>query len=561
VVASDVAGNSRTVTDSTIVYDRTVPAILAEAITSAVGARNAFLNVGDEITASVTFSEAVVRSGSPLLALDIGETIVGAPYGGGSGTTALTFSYVILPGQTDANGVSVPLNALSFNGGLIADLAGNVATTAYTTVVDNVSYRIDTTAPSAPTIDVANSSDSGASPVDNISVITTPQVLVNLGAGLAVGDVVTLRAGTTSVGTSTLSQADVTNGSVTITASNLGGEGTYALNAYVTDLAGNLGADSAAINYVLDLTNAAPTAGFVSASSTSFTIFATDVDFEPSWTTLNLSAGINGLTSVNDGSNKSFDVQQQVVPVVTALTVTDGTNSAQVITQSGKSVTVVQGTAGVDNFNSVADSVVGVYYGFGDNDVITGGLNADYIFAGADNDTVSGRGGNDVIDLGTGFDTLVLRTNGALNGTDSVTGFTFDASNRFEMDVLSFQFGVSGGLFDQADLRGSGTSAQILNVGGTLATNTGLVVASTGIADEAAAKTFVEGLSGEAAGDILFLLTSTNYSGSANTTVYRVDFSAVDNATLTSLAILSGTTLNQITTANLSNWSSSSFIA
>jgi hypothetical protein len=89
-----------------------------------------------------------------------------------------------------------------------------------------------------------------------------------------------------------------------------------------------------------------------------------------------------------------------------------------------------------------------------------------------------------------------------------------------------------------------------------------LVVACTGIADEAAAKCFVEGLSGEAAEDILFLLTSTNYSGSANTTVYRVDFSAVDNATLTSLAILSGTTLSQAaTTANFVNWSGSNFIA
>jgi hypothetical protein len=524
-------------------------------------------SAGETITLSVTFDGNVngLTSGTDSTIFKVAGTGVSAIWGGTTGTSTRTLTYTVAAGQNGQATIDEAALKTALAAG-IRDAAGNAfiytANSGSIADIDSTPLPvIDTTAPSAPTIDVANSSDSGASPVDNISVITTPQVLVNLGAGSAVGDVVTLRAGTTSVGSFTLSQADVTNGSVTITASNLGGEGTYALKAYVTDLAGNVGAESATINYVLDLTNAAPTASFVSASSSSFTIFATDVDFEPSWTTLNLSTGINGLTSLNDGSDKSFDVQQQVVSVVTTLTVTDGTNSAQVVTQSGKSVQIVQGTAGVDTFNSVAASVVGVYYGFGDNDNITGGINADYIFAGDDNDTVSGRGGNDVIDLGAGSDTLVLRTSEALNGTDSVTGFTFDASDPFEKDVLSFQFGVSGGLLDQAALRGSGTSAQILNVGGTLATNTGLVVASTGIADEAAAKSFVEGLSGEAAGDVLFLLTSTDYSGSANTTVYRVDFSAVDNATLTSLAMLSGTTLSQITTANLSNWSGSSFIA
>jgi hypothetical protein len=293
----------------------------------------------------------------------------------------------------------------------------------------------------------------------------------------------------------------------------------------------------------------------VSANSTSFTVLASDPDAEPNWTTLALGTGINGLSSLNDGVNTIFNVQQQVVAVVTNLTATDATNPRQTITQTDKSVTIVQGTAGHDVFNPVADTVVGVYYGFGGNDNITGGINADYIFTGGGNDVASGGAGNDSIDVGTGADTLVLGTSTSLNGTDAVVGFTFGIANLFEADILDFEFGVVGGLFNQAALRGDGTSAQQLVAGGALSTNTGLVVAAQDIADAAAAESFIEGLSGNGADYVLFLLTSTNYAGSADTTVYRVDFSAPDTATLTSLAVLSNTTLGQIQQENLANWS------
>ena len=396
----------------------------------------------------------------------------------------------VLARQTDAAGnVSVASAPLAFRLASIDSTAPSV---------------IDTTPPSKPTIDVVNSSDSGASPIDNISMISTPQVLVTLGAGSAVGDVVRLKAGSASVGSYTLGQTDVTNGSVTITASNLGVEATYVLTAYVTDLAGNVGAASDPINYVLDLTNATPTASLVGASGTSFTILASDVDSEPDWTTLRLSAGINGLISVNDGSNQSFNVQPQVVSVVTPLTVTDGTNFSQVATQTGKSVTVIQGTDVADNFNPVADSVTGIYYGYAGNDSILGGPNSDYIFGGAGNDSLTGAGGNDIIDLGTGRDTLVLRTSGSLNGTDSVTGdFNFNYGDANERDVLTFQFGISGGLDTLYDLRGNGTSPQRTDYAvGTLASNTGLLISAIDISDATAAKNFVQGLSGEAPGDI-----------------------------------------------------------
>jgi len=232
---------------------------------------------------------------------------------------------------------------------------------------------------------------------------------------------VTLKAGTTTVGTYTLTQTEITNGNVTITASALGAQNTYELKAYVSDLAGNVGSDSTAISYVFDSTNNAPTASFVSATSTSFTILASDVDVEPNWSTLVLGTAINGVSSLTDGSNTAINVQQQVISVVTNLTTTDGSNSVQVYAQTDKTVTVIQGTAGDDTFNAVASTVVGVYYGFEGDDVITGGVNGDYIFSGDGNDTVTGRAGNDTITLGAGNDTVRFNS---LIGVDTVTDYT-----------------------------------------------------------------------------------------------------------------------------------------
>src|SRR5207244_7012546 len=93
------------------------------------------------------FGEAVTVTGTPQLQLNIGGTLVNASYASGSGSTALVFSYTILAGQTDANGISINANALSLNGGTITDTAGNVATLTAAAVTDNASFKVDTTAP------------------------------------------------------------------------------------------------------------------------------------------------------------------------------------------------------------------------------------------------------------------------------------------------------------------------------------------------------------------------------------------------------------------------------
>jgi hypothetical protein len=52
-------------------------------------------------------------SGTPYLSLNIGGTTVQAAYASGSVTTALTFTYTIVSGQTDAGGISIDANSLN----------------------------------------------------------------------------------------------------------------------------------------------------------------------------------------------------------------------------------------------------------------------------------------------------------------------------------------------------------------------------------------------------------------------------------------------------------------
>ena len=366
------------------------------------------MNADDVVTATVTFSEAVVKTGSPRLALDIGGTTVYAAYSAGSGTTALTFTYTVLALQTDANGISIPLNALDLNSGSITDLAGNTATITAIAVSDNVNYKVDTTVPGTPTIDVIASSDNGTSPTDNISSIATPQVLVTLGAGSAVNDVVTLMAGAAVVGTFTLTATEITNGNVTMTASALGSQGTYVLKAFVTDAAGNVGSDSGTISYVLDSTNDAPTASLVSVGRTTFTILGSDADSEPSWSSLTLVTPVLGANAVNDGTNTTFNVAQQVSPTAIDLSVTDLTNTTNVAV-NGNLVTVALGTSGGNNFDA-ADGY-GVYYGFGGGDTLSGGDNGNTFIGGA---------GSDILTLGNAADKVLFDS---LSGTDTVNGF------------------------------------------------------------------------------------------------------------------------------------------
>jgi hypothetical protein len=87
-------------------------------------AANGSYGLGSVITITVAFSNAVVVTGTPQLALNSGGT---ASYSSGSGTSTLTFTYSVASGQNSPHLDYTSTTALTLNGGTINDTANNAA--------------------------------------------------------------------------------------------------------------------------------------------------------------------------------------------------------------------------------------------------------------------------------------------------------------------------------------------------------------------------------------------------------------------------------------------------
>ena len=68
-------------------------------------------------------SEAVTVTGTPRIAVDVGVSRY-ATYTSGSGSAALVFTYAMVAGDVDLDGVSLS-SPIDLNGGTITDLNGN----------------------------------------------------------------------------------------------------------------------------------------------------------------------------------------------------------------------------------------------------------------------------------------------------------------------------------------------------------------------------------------------------------------------------------------------------
>ncbi|HXV37998.1 MAG TPA: hypothetical protein VD699_00275, partial [Nitrosopumilaceae archaeon] len=106
-----------------IVIDTASPTITNVSSTSADGS----YNVGETIDITVTFSGAVNVSGVPQLLLETGLLDRYANYVSGSGTSTLTFNYVVQIGDTTTDLDYVATNSLELNSGTIKDVALNNA--------------------------------------------------------------------------------------------------------------------------------------------------------------------------------------------------------------------------------------------------------------------------------------------------------------------------------------------------------------------------------------------------------------------------------------------------
>ncbi|MCF7965423.1 MAG: FG-GAP-like repeat-containing protein [Methylobacter tundripaludum] len=281
---SDAAGNNAVLLHAAIadngayLVDAIAPSVSSIAISSATGSQNNSLNAGDVVNITVTMSEATIVSGSPQLYLDIGGSLVLADYVSGSGGTDLVFSYTIQAGQTDANGVSVVADSLSFNGGSLSDAAGNLAVLSHAAVADNSAYRVDTTAPSVSDITISSATGSqnnslNAGDVVNITVTMSeattvtgsPQLYLDIGGSLVQADYVSGSGGTDLVFSYTIQAGQTDANGVSVVADSLSFNG-----GSLSDAAGNLAVlshEAVADNGAYRVDTTVPTVSSIAISS------------------------------------------------------------------------------------------------------------------------------------------------------------------------------------------------------------------------------------------------------------------------------------------------------
>ena len=132
----DAAGNDASLTlpdpDSTgalgvtkaLVIDGIVPTV--NSVTSAIA--DGLFKLGDTLAITITFREAITVTGTPQLTLETGNNDAVVDYSSGSGTSILTFQYLVTAGDSTSDLDYVGAIALGLNSGSIRDSAGNNAT-------------------------------------------------------------------------------------------------------------------------------------------------------------------------------------------------------------------------------------------------------------------------------------------------------------------------------------------------------------------------------------------------------------------------------------------------
>ena len=194
--------------------------------------------IGDEVQATVTFSETVqVRatpSERPWLELDIGGSGRRALYSSGSGTGALVFGYTVSEGDEDTDGIALDANRLMVPSGSAIESSGVSVALEHQALEAQAGHKVDGVRPSVDVVTAVSGAvllgfnellDAGSVPGASAFTVTVNDSNVSLAAGDPV------RVGGTEV---TLTLAAAVTGADTVTVSYTA-PGTGAIR----DVAGN----------------------------------------------------------------------------------------------------------------------------------------------------------------------------------------------------------------------------------------------------------------------------------------------------------------------------------
>jgi len=113
---------------------------------------NGTYTTGNTLDFTVNFPESVFVSGTPQLAITIGATTRQVDYFSGSGSSSLTFRYIVQAGELDTDGIEI--GTITLNGGALRDFATNDANLLLNNVGVTTAVLVDATI--SPTITFAD---------------------------------------------------------------------------------------------------------------------------------------------------------------------------------------------------------------------------------------------------------------------------------------------------------------------------------------------------------------------------------------------------------------------
>jgi hypothetical protein len=216
--------------------DAIVPAVSSVAVPA-----NGTYGANQDLDFTVNFTKVVTvdtSGGTPYItvALDTGGT-VDATYLSGSGSTALTFRYVVASGELDTNGITVG-NSIVTAGGSIKDAIGNNTATTLNSVGSTTGVLVDSILPTVTSIDTV------AASTNNLSTETFTATF-STDVSLNPPDTTDFSLHTTGSIAGTIASVTAVSGSVyTITVTGVTGDGTMRLDLNtlgtgITDQFGN----------------------------------------------------------------------------------------------------------------------------------------------------------------------------------------------------------------------------------------------------------------------------------------------------------------------------------
>jgi autotransporter-associated beta strand protein len=469
--------------------DTTAPTVTSVTATPAT----ADFDAGKTVVLTVMFSEMVTVTGTPYLSLNDGGK---ANYTAGSGTDALTFTYVVTSGQNTSD---LAVNRLALNGGTIKDDARNNAVLSRAAGGLSGILQIDTVAPKIRSI-----------------VASGPGITAGNG-DLGPGSVVTL-----TVNFSETVNVDITDGTPSL-ALNDGGHAAYTSgsgsNALVfTYTVGALGSAQNTPNLALVARNAfALNGASISDAAGNAAVLTAANGYNPAGT-LHIDTTAPTVTKVVTSPTSGEETTGHTVRVTLDM--------SEKVSVAGSPTLLLNddGTANCDPSHSSATALAFDYT------VASGQVTTDLVVSGiklASPSAIADRAGNAANLAGTGAN-LGLQINtkstgaaGPSGGNFAITGttdlqlfgssnanvtseagstatLTLDASTQFAGTVADLAPGNSLGLSDIGFGAGStlGYAPNNSNAGGVLTDSDGAHAAKIALLGQYIAASFVSGSDG-----------------------------------------------------------------